>query len=288
MDTMKMTRFGKKFCIVLAAALCALTLGYMVMAETSQSKGQWCERQWLTESANFVDRDAPDYMGLLESWKKYREKCQGTVAYEARMALIYYFLDKPTRARDVLRSVENVGSEYDYLRDILAILTEYKEYMLAQKIDESLLRAFKKRFSNYVGKYPESMEGYAQLGAVQMSLGEHESAIISFAAAIEKAPETADLAGLLRNLTVSYSEIGHYQDAYDVAGAAINRRKSVTEDAEFMLALAKAEAGLGMFKEAETTLRVIVTKHPSLREEPDFQATVNFVLEKRKSEIGSE
>jgi len=90
-------------------------------------------------------------------------------------------------------------------------------------------------------------------------------------------------AGIYRNLTINYAELGRYQQAYDAAGRAIGLRKSVMADPYFVYGVAKGEAGLGMFKEAMTALRVIAAKHPGINQDPDFKATVDFVIEKLKS-----
>jgi hypothetical protein len=53
----------------------------------------------------------------------------------------------------------------------------------------------------------------------------------------------------------------------------------MTSDPVFMYAEARMRAGLGMLKEAQTTLRVIAAKKPEVRSTPAFHRAVDFVVE---------
>jgi hypothetical protein len=75
-------------------------------------------------------------------------------------------------------------------------------------------------------------------------------------------------------------EVGRYQDAYDSAGSAISLRKGNMDDPYFMCALAKADAGLGRFQDAQTALRLIAAKKPEVKQSPEFLSAVSFVIGK--------
>jgi tetratricopeptide (TPR) repeat protein len=140
-----------------------------------------------------------------------------------------------------------------------------------------------RRIMRVVEEYPGHPESYALLGAVESELGRHDVAIKLYETALADARGTQKW-GLYRNLTISYAEAGRYQQAYDAAGSTIALRRSVMGDKYFVYAVAKAEAGLGKFADAQTALRVIAAKDPSVKQDPDFRQTIDFVFDRMKAD----
>jgi tetratricopeptide (TPR) repeat protein len=120
------------------------------------------------------------------------------------------------------------------------------------------------------------------LGSIEVLLNRHTAAIplLEKAAAMEGSPGSR--AGIYRNLTISYAEVGRYQDAYDVGGKAVSLSKALFADPDFMYAVAKADCGLGKFTDAQTAIRVIAAKRPQVTGTKDFHSAVEFVVDKTK------
>lgn len=267
---------------VLAFAVSAASAVFVTGAGASENAASWCEQQWFVVSAQYVDQEVPDYAGLLQRWQQYGPKCQGTVAYEARLAFIYFYLDQPAKATEALQAVEAKVSEYRYLLELAQLLTEFKRLMLSKQMDEPHLRGFEHRLADFVKRNPHLFEGYALLGAIEVILNRHEEAItlLEKAAAMEGSPGSR--AGIYRNLTISYAEVGRYQEAYDAGGEAISLSKAFFGDPYFMYAVAKTDAGLGRFADAQTAIRVIAKKRPQVKDTKDFLSTVDFIFDKMK------
>jgi hypothetical protein len=83
--------------------------------------GPACEKEWLARSAQYTLERPEDYVGLLQDWKQLEPRCRGTVAYEARLATIYFYLGQPAKAREAIDSVAGVRSAYDNLIELAAI-----------------------------------------------------------------------------------------------------------------------------------------------------------------------
>jgi hypothetical protein len=54
-------------------------------------------------------------------------------------------------------------------------------------------------------------------------------------------------------------------------------------DADLLYALARSQAGLGMFAEAQTTLRVVAARIPGAAKSTEFLNTVHEVFERQKA-----
>jgi len=254
----------------------------MTKVDASESVAGWCEQEWLAQSALFVGKDMPDYNGLLDRWMQYRGKCQGTVSYEARLAFIYYFLNQNDKAKDSLRSVEHKASPYSYMVDLAKIWIEASELSVSKSSDMRRLREIESQLQKIVIQHPEHVESYGLLGGLESSLGHHEQAITTLEKGLALAKPAHSKAGIYQNLTISYAEVGRYQDAYDAAGNAINLRKAASDNQFFMYALAKANAGLGKFSDAQMDLKLIAAKKPEVKQDPEFLAAVDFVIKKIK------
>lgn len=261
---------------------------FIAPAHSAERDAGWCEQEWLKHSATHVDREVPDYRSLLTSWQQYATPCSGTVAYEARLAIIYLYLDQTARAEEALRGVVSAKSEYRHLVETAQVLIDAKKRVRGKGVSERDLEELEHRFLDIVQKYPGHPEIYALLGAMESELGRHDAAVEFYKAALAGSPGMSQQWGVYRNLTISYADAGRYREAYDTAGATISRRKSVMSDKYFVYAVARAEAGLGKFADAQTALRVIAAKDSSVKADPDFLKTVDFVFEQMKKSAHAE
>ncbi len=248
-------------------------------ANAAEAGAKWCEQQWLVEAAEFGNRDVPDYAGLRTRWQQYADKCRGTVAYEARLAITYAHLHQSDKARKVLKSVAGRSSEYAYLVELAGLQADTMELVSANSLDEEHLREFERKYASFVKRYPSLVEGYGLLGGVQTMLGEYLNAAKTLEKALDIQPDMRDW-GLLRNLTIDYAALGVHQSAYVAASLALEVRKGLMSDTPFMCALANADIGLGKLKDADKVLRVLVAKTPEARSAPEFLAAVRLLQSK--------
>jgi tetratricopeptide (TPR) repeat protein len=258
--------------------MCILWVLPMTVANAIEDRSMWCEHQWLILSAEFADREKADYPRLLSAWKELDSTCRGTVSYEARMALIYYYLDQIDGAKAAIKSVRDTKSDYTYLVELVSTLLDLKELTDAGKVNQTDLQKIDNEIYSYVKAYPDKPEGYALFGMVESQLGRHDAAIKLYEESLKKLPKTNQQWGVYRNMTISFTEVARYEESYHAAGKAISLHKTVTNDRYFMYALAKAEAGIGQLDDARITLKLISTKQPDVFKDPEFLAAVNFVV----------
>jgi tetratricopeptide (TPR) repeat protein len=248
------------------------------MSGASDSSGSVCEQLWKQESAKALhDGGRPDYEHLLARWLSHRQQCAGTVAYEARLAIAYVAAGKPDEARRVLSPLRGVGSEYAYLVDLAALQIDYFA-LTTHEITRERLEALEKQFRAYVRKYPHVPEGHAQLGALETMLGHHADAVISLREALKS---SMDLSGVHRNLAISASALGRYEEAMRSADEAVELAPELFSDPPFVYAAAKAAAAVGKIDAAVNALNVIATKQPEVRNDPAFWEAANFVKAKK-------
>ena len=260
--------------LLVASAVCSTGLA---MANLRDDTAAWCEQQWRTESTRFVvnEREAPNYAGLIKQWETYRPKCEGTVAYEARLAIALALSGRFEDAKRALAPVEAQQSPHSNLVEIARLQIDTRE-LLADPVPNKRARllAIEKRYRDLVRRYPNWPVGFAALGGVQTTLEMHREAVAS----LEKGKSAdADVWGVYRNLAVSYAALGRYKDALQAADEAIDLKPTLMSDPDFVYAGAVANAGLGDFKSARTALQVLVTKRPGVREDPDFAKTLAFI-----------
>ena len=244
-----------------------------IAAYAKNQISEWCEQQWTVESAKLGEVDMPDNAALLARWKSYESKCTGSIAYEARLAIAYVSVKQVDKARSVLKPLSKDTQEYGHLIE-LALLQADEADLMNGVVNERDIAQLERRYLALVKKYPNFLEGYALLGGLQSMLNKHAEAIRS----LEYARETKmNAAGIYRNLTISYAALGRYKDAAQSADEAYRLNKAVLSDQYFVYGLAKAKAGVGDFRAAETVLRVIAAKKPDVRRDPDFKDAVDFV-----------
>ncbi|MDP3858175.1 MAG: hypothetical protein Q8Q73_10505 [Stagnimonas sp.] len=196
------------------------------------------------------------------------------------MAMIYFFLNDPGKARQILSQTKASSPKYEYLIELAQLLIESKEMAVAQQTDDASMNGLEAKYVAFVTKYPEVMEGRALLGGLQTTMGNHGDAIRNLALATRADIPTLR-AGIFRNLTISLAKLDRFPEAYQAANKTFSLHKSVMSDPWFMLAVARAQAGLGDIADAETTLGVILSKRPEIERDPDYLTTVHFVAEAR-------
>src|ERR1043165_5409969 len=97
------------------------------VASAANNRADICDRRWLEESGPYVNRAEPDYPALLKYWKTQEKSCAGTVTYEARLALIHYYLDDYAEARRVLALIRDRKSPYYPVAEIVALTIDISE-----------------------------------------------------------------------------------------------------------------------------------------------------------------
>ena len=277
--------------MAISARLIAGTLSFVslfaapaVRAETAA----WCEQQWEVVTADPGPALQPSYKEMLARWQEYRGKCAGTIAYEARLAILYAQIGDSAKAREVLKGVEGKKSDYGYLVELASLQTELSEILADSRSDKrAKLKQLTGKYGAFVKRHPDFPPGYFVLGGLQTTLEEHREAIQTLIAGLnhtEKDKRRApNLWGVYRNLTISFAETGNYRTALGAADVAFELKKGLTSDAYFAMALAKADAGTGNFKAARDALNVIAVKVPQVKNDPKFIETVNFLAAKQEA-----
>lgn len=253
-----------------------LIMSFPVASYSDDGVAEWCDKQWSIESSKLSKQNPPDYQDLLVRWEKYAHQCHGTITYEARLATAYLFVNQFDKARQQLTALGNGHSKYGHLVDFVSLQLEQAESTVRGLKREDVLQ-LERKYILYVKKYPDFWDAYCLLGGIQSALDEHQTAIPN----LEKGLRSSmDVSGVYRNLTVSYAAVDRYQDALKAADKAIQMKPGVTSDQYFIFALAKANGGVGNFRDAETALKLIVMKKPQVRQDPEFVATVNTIKAK--------
>ncbi len=264
----------------LLTLLALLPLTFVAKEATSGTMPpEWCEEKWQAETSALYPETGQS-VNVAETWLKYKDQCEGTVTFESRLAIAYAMNGQFDNARNVSQSITAKDSKYEYLATFSGIAIDYFGIMHKDRISEFDVRTIKDKLVAYVGKYPDFPDANGLLGGLYSMLGEHQAAIAS----LERAKDTKmDASGVYRNLTISLTEVGRYQEAINAGNTAYRLKKAVTSDQYFAYAIAKADAGIGDFKSAITALQVIAHKKPEVRSDPEFKATVDFVKNKHNT-----
>lgn len=257
-------------------------IGNAVAASTKIE--QACDRRWLAESGKYADNDHPDFGTLLQRWKKLSGACGDGVVYRARLADIYLSIDDPAGAREALMAVvSRRDSPYYYLVTYALLTADLKEKVQHHQIpNEAQMQEVLRKYEELVAKYPHFTEGYAMLGGLEVIDHDYKQAIGNLEAAARLANGKHSEAGIYRNLTLAYAGSGLYEKAYDAADTAYRARHNLMSDEQFVYAYARAAAGLGKFDDAEAAIRVILARHPEVKLDREFSATIRFVVAKEK------
>lgn len=261
--------------IVFITVLFIVAAVFLMTSQAKSATPEWCEEQWAIDSAEIYEQASPDYQVLLQKWQQLSDKCGGTVAYEARLAMIYISLNEIDKAREELKPILNKPSKYSYLAEFVSLHADAVKFEKNGQLSDDNMRLLEQKYLGFVKKYPDFIEGYAALGNSQAFLGKHDEAIKS----LEKGLQTSmNRMGIYRNLTISYAAVGRYQDALDSADKAYNLNNKLTSDPFFVFALVKTNAALGDFQSAQSALKVIAAKVPEVKNTPEFAEAANFLI----------
>jgi len=254
-----------------------------VTADAKNELAEWCEGQWELVTSNPGEGLQPGSGALLDRWRQYAGKCAGTVVFEARLAFLYALLDEPRKAREVLKTVPAAKSDYQYLVDVASLQTEMAEIFASGNANDqrTQLRGLETKYVAFVRRYSDWAQGYFLLGGIQTTLDQHREAIETMIAGLNRVPKekrtASNMWSVYRHLTVSYAEVGEYRAALHSGDLAHDLKKEITGDPHVMCAAAKAYAGMGDFKSAQSTLGLIALKKPEVKNDPKFLDAQEFV-----------
>jgi tetratricopeptide (TPR) repeat protein len=266
-----------------------LLAGFFAQTAQASALGEWCEQQWEITTNNVAVEFDASYRDAIAQWEKLAGKCSGTIAYEARLATIYALANEPVKARRVLQGIAGKESEYGYLAEMAQLQVETSEALATGTSPEKKdkLEGVARKYVTFVKKYPRWPTGYAVLGGLQTTLGQHQAAVRTLMAGIEVTDKekraSPNLWGVYRNLTISYAALGEYRTALDAGDIAYEMKKGISSDQYFMYAMARAYAGVGNFQAAQNALNLILAKKPEVRGDPEFVDTVNFAAARARA-----
>jgi len=254
------------------------------IAIAGESVGASCDRRWEELSTRYVAKTAPsDYAGLLSAWKRLDRECKESPRYWARLGLIYFYLDQPRETKKAIASVRGREAEpLIQLVDILADIALLRNDGSARSKAE--LERLEYRLLDFAENNPRDPVGLSLLADVIGGLGRYDSAILLYQKVLEGIGKSARTSGVMRNLTIAYADAGRYQEAYDLAGEALQlKRSDLTADMYFMCAVARSQASLGKIDGAQNTLTLLALKRPEVESDPHFKSAVAFVIEHAQS-----
>ena len=241
-----------------------------------------CDRRWEELSSRYTHRSPADYGGLLSEWQALEKECGTTQRYKPRLALTYYYLDRPQDAKRVLASIGSSGQQ-ESLTELVQILVDISLLSDAGKLDETALLQLEQRLQTFATHHPTDVVGMSLLADVISERGRFDVAIELYEKALSAIGPSRRAANLLRNLTVTYSRAHRYEAAYDTADKAITYNKDLLSDMFFVCAVARAQASIGKIENAKDTLTVLAVKNPEVKQQQEFKSAVAFVIEKSKS-----
>lgn len=266
-------------------AACVLT-GSLVSAVQVHAQGHSddsCDDQWRDLSATYTQQSPANYQGMLSSWKSLETECAGSARYRARLALIYYFLDQPKAGKGALARIGEAEGQREPLVQLVGILTDVALLRESGQANEAGLKEIEQRVHAYVESNPTDVAGVSLLADVWSELGRHDAAIALYEQVLRSTGPSPRVAGVMRNLTITYAEAGQFQDAYELAGHAVAANREFLGDLYFVSAVARSQAAIGKIDDAKNTLTLLSLKKPEVKNDPTFREAVAFVIEKSKA-----
>lgn len=238
-----------------------------------------CDQEWQKLSEQYVTKAPADYAGMLSAWKALGKSCEGQT-YRARLGLIYFYLDRPQDAQTAIAELSPDSREP--VVQLVQILIDAAFLREKRTPSETELKSMEQRLIRFSDAHPTDVVGMSLLADIVGELGRHEIAISLYERALSSLQPTPAAAGVMRNLTISYSEVGRHQEAFDMAGQAVAFNKGYMEDLYFMCALATSQTALGHIDGAQDTLTLLAVKKPGVKTSPLFLDTVELVKAKMR------
>jgi len=255
---------------------------------------EWCEQQWVAQEVYPKGYDAPTNRNPeVDDWLALSDRCKGTIAWEARLAMAYVNLDRPSAAREALAQLQNSRqSMYGYLIDLAEIdlmITELMDSSAGSTVPSDKAQAIEDRFTSHMTTYysnanlEDAVDALIAFGSFEGSLGEFEAAVelLEMADQVRK-PARGKLA-LYRNLTVNYAALGKFRDAEDAARSALRLSPIVMTSPNFVYALARSQSSLGLRDEAQASIRKLAQLRPDVALGDEFKVARAFVDQKARA-----
>lgn len=268
-----------------ATASIALGLGVMSVPMSSLAANALeveCERLWITDTGALMSPKVnAGPAALLRQWSAREPECGSTAIYWGRMSMAQLLANDIPGAKKSLARAPASEPDYRYAVDmaVAQIVVQERTSDPAPLTPEDIAK-FEVAYAGVVAKHPKWPTGYALLGGMQTLLGKHAQALQNLAVA-EKG-NAYELWGVYRNQTISLSALGKHEEALAAADKAVENNRAVLSDAPFAYAVAISHAALGYLDDADDTLKVILTRRPEVRNDPDFQRAVAYCRAQRQ------
>lgn len=242
----------------------------------ADDRSERCDELWHDVSSRPNSSSGRDYQKLLTEWLKLEEQCKGTGIFEIRLALIHILRGQYDEGRRILGGAK-IPPQYEALAATVRANADLRDILSSENPDRARLGSLEKTVTQLARKYPGHLPLHSLLGNLNVILGHYSNAIepLENAARIKE----GDRWGVFRNLTIAYSKVGNYQGALKAADQTFEIYKGVTNDEDFMYALAIANAGTGDVEATKDVLSLILTKKPHLQNDPEFKETVGKARE---------
>jgi tetratricopeptide (TPR) repeat protein len=240
-----------------------------------------CDTHWQELSQQYTkNKSPPDYEGLLRVWQPLKKECSDSPRYWARLALTYFYLDKTKEAQSAIAAAYHSGARLDPLVELVQIIVDASA-LRGGAVNQAELESIERRLFAYAEANPRDGVGLSLVADVLSQLGRHETATAVYEAVLKAlGGPSPQLVGLMRNLTISYADVGRYQEAHSLAAKALSFDKSLQSDPYFACAVAEANAGIGKVDKAKQILTWLANDQPEIRENPVFLRSVEFVKQK--------
>lgn len=244
------------------------------------SLDEQCERQWIIDSGSMSSTSGLTDGTLLKKWRSLEGRCGGTSIYWGRLAMIQLLSNDLQGAKNSLAKDGAGDNSYGYATDAAKVQIQVQERLASKKpLKKSEIVDFENAYQKIVEKYPKWPTGYALLGGMQTLLGKHLDAIKSLG--IAQKGDAYQLWGVYRNLTISLSALDKHKEALDAADQAGALNGDLLADPSFVYAVATSHAALGYLDDAENFLKIIATKRPDVKQDPDYIKAVDFYKARR-------
>ena len=261
----------------LLSALTYFVLALLTLnARADQALDSQCDERWSKLSA----AAGSNYNQLLSFWTEEAARCRESQRYLARLALIDFFLDRPADGKVLLSELSAAQLQAEPLNKLALLLIDGSMMKADPTHGESAFASLEARTREYVKENPNDLVGASLLGDLLSEMGQYDSAIDIYVRVLNSMKPSPKGAGILRNLTITYSEAGRYQEAYDAASMALAQKHELVDDLYFVCAIARAQAAIGKIDGAKNSLTLLATKHPDVRADSVFRSAVQFVTER--------
>jgi len=243
----------------------------------------WCEQQWVAQEVlpKGYEAESPD--ANVDRWQALAAKCQGTGAYEARLAFAYVGAGKYQKARQILAQMKPGDSRYAYLVDLVSIDVDASDVADQPAPSSDALASIDERYSAHLnGSYSDatiedSVDALISYGSFKSAIGQFDNAVTLLELAERIRKPARDKLALNRNLAVDYAALGRFEDAESAALRALRLSPIVMTSPKFVYAFARSQASLGKRTEATSSMEKLAELRPDVARSPEFRETTEFL-----------